>query len=119
MGVSPSTPSSPYTHQHSNMKLLLLLCVFAVCLSSIKAETDNEKKCKECCAATTLAPTTTPGPTTTKKMPNLGDTTQSTTTAPKCAGYSTEKECSEKCGAVSFSISVVFVLASVILSLHV
>merc|ERR1712112_167280 len=119
------TPSSPYTHQHSNMKFLLLLCVFAVCLSSIKAETENEKKCKECCAATTtVAPTTTPGsttkpgPTSTKTV-FLGDTTQSTTTAPKCAGYSTDKECNEKCGAVSFSISVVFVLASVILSLHV
>merc|ERR1711890_167831 len=97
------------THQHSNMKVVLLLCVLAVCLSSIKAETDNEKKCKECCTATTV-------PATSTKKAFLADTTAKP--AP-CAGYDTVKLCDEKCGAVSFSISVLCVLASVILSLHV
>merc|ERR1711890_72040 len=98
------------THQHSN----------------IKAETDNEKKCKECCTATTVPATTTPSPTTkptvaptSTKKAFFADTTASTAKPGPCAGYDTVKLCDEKCGAVSFSISVLCVLASVILSLHV
>merc|ERR1711970_543818 len=104
----------------TNMKVILMLTVFAVCLPSIKAE-DNT--CDACCPrptapATTAGPTTTAAPTTTKKSYLADDTTQPPK-PPKCDELDTEAKCNDKCGAATFTMSVAFVLVSVIMALHV
>merc|ERR1711996_20806 len=117
MGVSSSDPSSsPHHTNTTNMKVILILCVFAVCLPSIKAE-DNT--CEACCPrptapATTAAPASTAAPTTKKSY--LAD---ASTQPPKCNELDTEAKCNEKCGAATFTMSVAFVLMSVIMALHV
>merc|ERR1712180_308341 len=111
----------------TNMKVILMLTVFAVCLPSIKAEDD---KCEACCfkstpAATSTVPPTsassaTVPPTSTKPPAYLADEKTTNTAAPsKCDGYITTDECNEKCGAATFTMSVAFVLVSVIMALHV
>merc|ERR1712121_548098 len=128
--------SSPHLTNTTNMKVILMLCVLAVCLPSIKAD---DAKCKECCFVTTAAPTTaassTAAPTGSSVKPSssattattaasskaayLAEATGTTGTPDKCEGYLTEKDCNEKCGAATFTMSVAFVLASVIMALHV
>merc|ERR1711962_943672 len=96
----------------TNMKVILMLTVFAVCLPSIKAEDD---KCEACCprpttpAATSTVPPTSssirpPAPTSTKPPAYLADEKTTNTAAPsKCDGYITTDECNEKCGAATFT----------------
>merc|ERR1712020_542432 len=123
MGMGSSDPSnSPHLTNTTNMKVILILCVFAVCLPSIKAE-DNT--CDACCPrptapattaapAKTAAPTSTAAPTTKKSY--LAD---ASTQPPKCNDLDTEAKCNEKCGTATFTMSVAFVLVSVIMALNV
>merc|ERR1711962_916085 len=111
----------------TNMKVILMLTVFAVCLPSIKAEDD---KCEACCprpttpAATSTVPPTSssnrpPAPTSTVKSYLADEKTTNTAAPSTCDGYNTDALCDEKCGAATFTMSVAFVLVSVIMALHV
>merc|ERR1712243_117150 len=120
--------SSPHHTNTTNMKVILILCVFAVCLPSIKAE-DNT--CDACCPrptapATTAGPTTSAGPTKTAAPTSTAAPTtkksylaDASTQPPKCNDLDTEAKCNEKCGAATFTMSVAFVLVSVIMALNV
>merc|ERR1712215_236140 len=90
----------------TNMKVILMLTVFAVCLPFIKAEDD---KCEACCfkstspAATSTVPPTSssirpPAPTSTVKSYLADEKTTNTAAPSKCDGYITTDECNEKCG---------------------
>merc|ERR1712243_297984 len=91
------------------MRSVLLLCILAVSLSSIEAET-FEEKCKVCCkdsdsttVRTTIKSTVRPPAPTTTLDPN----------------YCKDFNCDECSGAGSFTMSVVFVVMSVMMSLNV
>merc|ERR1712240_570189 len=108
------------------MKVILMVCVLAVCLPSIKSD---DAKCAECCGPTaapttaasstaaptgsTVKPSSTTGPastvTTTAPKFNLAEATGITGTPDKCDGYNTVELCGEKCGAATFTMSVAFV----------
>merc|ERR1711962_162428 len=91
------------------MKSVFLLCILAVSLSSIKAET-LEEKCKAChcntastTVRTTIKSTIRPPAPTTTLDPN----------------YCKDFNCNECSGAATFTMSVVFALVSVIVSIQV
>merc|ERR1712126_622812 len=136
MGSSSDPSNSPHLPNTTRMKVILMLCVLAVCLLSIKAE---DAKCTECCQGTTAAPTSaassTAAPTgasSTVTVPSKtsaktsltskqvrADTTTGAPAPDTCDGYNTVALCDEKYGAATFAMSVAFVLASVIMALHV
>merc|ERR1712089_36749 len=109
--VLSSNPSNPTTRHPTNtlgMKSVFLLCILAVSLSSIKAET-LEEKCEACncntastTVRTTIKSTIRPPAPTTTLDPN----------------YCKDFDCGECSGTATFTMSVVFVLVSVIMSLY-
>merc|ERR1712243_85619 len=105
----PSNPITRHPHPNSRYEVSPPLCLLAVSLSFIEAET-LEEKCKVCCkdsdsttVRTTIKSTVRPPAPTTTLDPN----------------YCKDFKCDDCSGAGFSTMSVAFVLMSVMMSLHV